>query len=150
VNDLSDEFVQGPGLASPMLLESLQDQATQLLGLFQKAACPRLFVIQGFNNLGCNRILFLGREARETPGMLAEPAPSVSWEPGFGDSSLGLSLNYSVTDFASQYNVRTQLRRRIFERFREERIQMPYPTRTVFLHEGRPATDGAGERGAGA
>jgi len=89
-----------------------------------------------------------GDVARETPGMLAEPAPSVSWEPGFGDSSLGLSLNYSVTDFASQYNVRTQLRRRIFERLREERIQMPYPTRTVFLHEERPGTDGAGERGA--
>jgi small-conductance mechanosensitive channel len=91
-----------------------------------------------------------GDVVREVPGMLAEPAPSVSWDPGFGDSSLGLSLNYSVTDFASQYSVRTQLRRRIFERFREERIQMPYPTRTVFLHEGRPATDGAGERGAGA
>ena len=41
-------------------------------------------------------------------------------------------------------------RQRIFERFREERIRMPYPTRTVFLHEGRPGTDGAGERGAGA
>jgi small-conductance mechanosensitive channel len=80
--------------------------------------------------------------AREAPGMLSEPAPSVSWEPGFGDSSLGLSLNYSVSDFAAQYGVRNQLRQRIFERFREERIQMPYPTRTVFLHEPRPGKDG--------
>lgn len=89
--------------------------------------------------------------AREVPGMLAEPAPSVSWDPGFGESSLGLSLNYSVTEFAAQYGVRNQLRQRIFERFREERIQMPYPTRTVFLHNetGSGPAGGAGEGGVG-
>jgi small-conductance mechanosensitive channel len=92
-----------------------------------------------------------GAVAREAPGMLAEPAPSVSWEPGFGDSSLGLSLNYSVADFAAQFAVRNQLRQRIFERFREERIQMPYPTRTVFLHNEKVSgPDGAGERRADA
>jgi small-conductance mechanosensitive channel len=87
-----------------------------------------------------------GAVAREAHGMMAEPAPSVSWDPGFGDSSLGLSLNYSVTDFAAQYAVRNQLRQRIFERFREERIRMPYPTRTVFLHETRAEADGAGKQ----
>jgi small-conductance mechanosensitive channel len=86
-----------------------------------------------------------GAVARDIPGMLAEPAPSVSWDPGFGDSSLGLSLNYSVADFVSQYSVRNQLRQRIFQRFREEHIRMPYPTRTVFLHETRPEADGLGE-----
>jgi small-conductance mechanosensitive channel len=87
-----------------------------------------------------------GAVAREAPTMLAEPAPSVSWDPGFGDSWLGLSLNYSVADFAAQYAVRNQLRQRIFERFREERIRMPYPTRTIFMHEGGPGKDGAGEQ----
>lgn len=87
--------------------------------------------------------------ARDTPSMLAEPAPSVTWEPGFSDSSLGLSLNYSVIDFAAQYPVRNQLRRRIFDRFREESIRMPYPTRTVFVHETRTGTDGVGEGRAG-
>ncbi len=71
--------------------------------------------------------------AREMPAMLREPAPSVTWDPGFGDSSVGLSLNYSVSDFASQFAVRNELRKRIFAQFREERIEMPYPTRTVFL-----------------
>jgi small-conductance mechanosensitive channel len=31
--------------------------------------------------------------------------------------------------------VRNELRKRIFLRFRQERIQIPYPTRTVYLHE---------------
>lgn len=82
--------------------------------------------------------------AREMPAMLAEPVPSVSWEPGFGDSWLGLSLNYSVADFAAQYTVRNELRQRIFGRFREEGICMPYPTRTIFSHETRPEAGGAG------
>jgi small-conductance mechanosensitive channel len=92
--------------------------------------------------------------ARDVPGMLAEPAPSVSFDPGFGDSSVGLSLNYSVSDFASQFSVRNELRRRIFARFREEQIEMPYPTRTVFLQgeagglaKGREP--GAGSQGQG-
>ena len=90
-----------------------------------------------------------GDVAREVPGMLAEPAPSISWDPGFGESSLGLSLNYSVTEFAAQYGVRNQLRQRIFERFREERIRMPYPTRTVFLHnETGSGPDGGAGRDA--
>jgi small-conductance mechanosensitive channel len=85
-----------------------------------------------------------GVVARETPAMLAEPAPSVSWDPGFGDSSLGLSLNYSVADFVSQFTVRNLLRQRIFERFSQEGIRMPYPTRTIFLHQTRPEADGTG------
>src|SRR3984893_10233209 len=71
--------------------------------------------------------------AREIAGMLAEPAPSVALDPGFGASSLGFSLNYSVSEFANQFGVRNELRRRILLRFREERIEMPYPTRTVLL-----------------
>jgi small-conductance mechanosensitive channel len=71
----------------------------------------------------------------EIPGMLAEPAPSVALDPGFGDSSLGFSLNYSVGEFVNQFGVRNELRKRILLRFREERIEMPYPTRTVIVHE---------------
>jgi small-conductance mechanosensitive channel len=75
--------------------------------------------------------------AREIPGMLADPVPSVSFDPGFGDSSLGLTLGYQVAEFANQYGVRNELRKRIYKRFQEENITMPFPTRTVYL-EGAP------------
>jgi len=77
--------------------------------------------------------------APEVPGMLADPAPSVSFDPGFGESSLGFTLNYQVAEFASQFGVRNELRRRIFRRFRQEGIDMPFPTRTVYLQEPMPA-----------
>ncbi len=64
--------------------------------------------------------------------MLADPAPSVTFDPGFGDSALGFTLNYQVAEFASQFSVRHELRKRIFRRFREEGIRIPFPARTVY------------------
>jgi small-conductance mechanosensitive channel len=75
---------------------------------------------------------------REIPGMLADPAPSVTFDPGFGDSALGLTLNYQVAEFASQFSVRNELRRRIFCRFREEGIRIPFPARAVYMHPPEP------------
>ena len=73
--------------------------------------------------------------AGQIPGMLADPAPSVAFDPGVSEFAVGFSLNYQVAEFASQFAVRNELRKRIFLRFREERIQIPYPTRTVYLRE---------------
>jgi small-conductance mechanosensitive channel len=75
---------------------------------------------------------------REIPGMLADPAPSVTFDPGFGDSALGLTLNYQVAEFASQFSVRHELRKRIFRRFREEGIRIPFTARAVYLHGPEP------------
>lgn len=72
--------------------------------------------------------------AKEIPGMLADPAPSVSLDPGFGDSSLGFTVGYQVAEFANQAGVRHHLRKRIYRRFQEEGIEMPFPTRTVYVH----------------
>jgi small-conductance mechanosensitive channel len=70
----------------------------------------------------------------EISGLLAEPAPGVTFDPGFGESALGFTLGFQVAEFANQFGVRHQLRKRIFRRFQEEGIQMPFPTRTVYLH----------------
>jgi small-conductance mechanosensitive channel len=79
------------------------------------------------------------RGAREIPGMLADPAPWVMFDPGFGDSALGLTLNYQVAEFASQFTVRHELRKRILRRFREEGIRIPFPARAVYMHGPEPS-----------
>jgi small-conductance mechanosensitive channel len=68
-------------------------------------------------------------------GLLAEPAPSVQLIPGFGESGMSFTLGYSVSEFADQYGVQHELRKRILKRFRTEGIKMPYPTRTVYVRE---------------
>ena len=69
----------------------------------------------------------------EVPGMLADPAPSVAFDPGFAEWSMGFTVNFYVTEFASQFGVRNELRKRILKRFREERVGIPYPTRIIHL-----------------
>jgi len=77
----------------------------------------------------------LAKAAPEIPGMLQDPAPSVAFDPGFGDGGMGFSVNFQVADFASQGPVRNELRRRVLTRFRADRIEISYPTRTVFLRD---------------
>ena len=69
----------------------------------------------------------------EVPGLVAEPAPAVTFDPGFGESSLNFTLGFQIAEFSNQYSVRHELRKRILQRFREERIHMPFPTRSIFL-----------------
>ena len=76
--------------------------------------------------------------AREIPGLLPEPAPSVALDPGFGDSALGFTLNYQVAEFSNQFAVRNELRKRILRRFKEDGIAIPFPTRTVHLDGPKP------------
>ena len=74
--------------------------------------------------------------AGKIAGLLAEPAPLVRFIPGFGDSALNFTLICQVAEFVDQFLVQHELRKRIWKRFRAERIEMPYPTRTVYLREG--------------
>ncbi|HEY3836731.1 MAG TPA: mechanosensitive ion channel family protein [Bryobacteraceae bacterium] len=75
------------------------------------------------------------KAAADVPGVLADPAPVVRFAPGFGDSALQFTLSCNVTEFSEQFRVQHELRKRILQRFRAENIDMPFPTRTVFLKQ---------------
>ena len=73
------------------------------------------------------------RASGEVEGLLADPAPFVRLNPGFGESSLNFTLICQVREFVDQYTVQHELRHRILARFRKEGIAIPYPQRTVHL-----------------
>ena len=73
--------------------------------------------------------------ALDIPGLLAEPEPFVRFIPGFGESSLDFTLICQVREFVDQYLAQHELRKRIFKRFNEEGIKIPFPHRTVYLRE---------------
>jgi small-conductance mechanosensitive channel len=75
------------------------------------------------------------KAATEVPGMLSDPEPFVRFIPGFGDSSLDFTLICQVKEFTDQYLAQHELRKRIFSRFRDEGIEIPFPHRTVYLRE---------------
>jgi small-conductance mechanosensitive channel len=71
--------------------------------------------------------------ARQIDGMVADAAPSVLLDPGFGDFFLGFSVNYQVAEFNYQGSVRAALRKRILKRLHQEGIRLPYPVRRVYF-----------------
>lgn len=75
------------------------------------------------------------RGVGEIPGLLRDPEPFVRFIPGFGDSSLDFTLICQVQEFVDQYLAQHELRKRIFKRFQEEGIEIPFPHRTVYLRE---------------
>jgi small-conductance mechanosensitive channel len=78
-------------------------------------------------------------------GLLAQPAPSVSFSPGFGASSMDFSLNMQVRQFTDQYSVQSDLRKRIVKKFKEAGIEMPFPTRTLVLDKSARGLAGGSE-----
>lgn len=71
----------------------------------------------------------------EISGLLGDPEPLVRFIPGFGDSSLDFTLICHVREFIDQHPVQHELRKRIFKRFKENNIEIPFPHRTVYLRE---------------
>ena len=84
------------------------------------------------------------RAVGEIPGLLGDPAPFVRFIPGFGESSLDFTLICQVGEFVDQYYAQHELRKRIFRRFREEGIEIPFPHRTVYLREHPAAPPDSG------
>jgi len=81
---------------------------------------------------------------QEIPGLLADPAPFVRFIPGYGESSIDMTLICQVATFVDQYLAQSELRKRIFRRFRQEGIRIPFPARTVYLHQdSRPPAVGS-------
>ena len=77
-------------------------------------------------------------------GLLSAFPPDVKLIPGFGPSSLEFTLGIQVRTFVDQYQVQSELRKRILERFRKEGIELAMPSQTVVLHATGPhSPDGA-------
>jgi small-conductance mechanosensitive channel len=66
-------------------------------------------------------------------GLLPFPPPSAKLIPGFGESTLDFTLDVHIRRFVDQYQVQSELRRRILERFQEEGIEAPLPTQRLLL-----------------
>src|SRR3970282_2807594 len=73
----------------------------------------------------------------EIPGLIKDPEPFVRFIPGFGESSLDFTLICQVREVVDQYLAQHELRKRIFKRFNEEGIEIPFPHRTVYLGGGK-------------
>jgi small-conductance mechanosensitive channel len=75
----------------------------------------------------------------EIKGLLSDPAPYVLFLPGASDYPVSFQLNFSVSEFGSQYFAQSELRKRLFKRLRVENVNLVFPTRTALLEQKNPA-----------
>lgn len=78
-------------------------------------------------------ILEEARGAKDVAGLVAEDPFYITWIPGLTDSALVLSLNFNVEEFANQFGVQSELRRRIYRRMESEGVSLGAPTQIVGL-----------------
>ena len=70
---------------------------------------------------------------KELEGLLDDPKPVLRFNPGFGESSLNFTLVCHVREFTDQFIIQHELRKRIFKRFKQEGIEIPFPQRVVHI-----------------
>lgn len=71
--------------------------------------------------------------AEQHPMVLKNPEPAVAFM-NFGEFSLDFELRVYLADLLTGVDVRNDLRVAIFERFREEGIEIPFPQRNLNIH----------------
>lgn len=73
----------------------------------------------------------------EQKAVLKNPKPFVLFED-FGDSALIFSVNFYITDSFAEPRIKSQIRYRVDERFRENQVTIPYPQRDVHIFQHKP------------
>jgi small-conductance mechanosensitive channel len=77
--------------------------------------------------------LDVARQVRSSvDGGVSDEDPLVRFHT-FGDSSINFEIRMLVREFESQGPIRHELIKRLHERFNEERIDIPFPIRTVIM-----------------
>ena len=70
----------------------------------------------------------------ESDGAIKNCEPFVRFKE-FGDSSINLKVYLRAKDFVSQFKLKHDLMKRIYERFQKEGINIPFPITTVHLQK---------------
>lgn len=79
--------------------------------------------------------------AEQQEGIVERPSPFVLFDD-FGDSSLVFSLHFFVTDSFVDPKIKSQVRFKIDDKFRENGITVPFPQRDVHLFQQPPLEPG--------
>ena len=79
----------------------------------------------------------LEETAREQTGVLKDPEPFVQFDD-FGDSALVFSLNFFIEDGFRVPRMRSEMRYRIDDEFRNNGVTIPFPQRDVHVYQKGP------------
>jgi len=89
--------------------------------------------------------------AQQTDRVIEQPKP-ICLLTGFGDSAVDLELRFWINDPINGLgNVKSEVLLKIWDKFHEHGIEIPFPQRDIHIRSPQPiAVAAAGDRGAGA
>lgn len=73
---------------------------------------------------------------REVPGGIPGFEPSIRYHT-FGDYSIKFTVVLRVKEFTDQHIIKHEFIKRLHERYKKEGIEIPFPTRTVYMQEAK-------------
>lgn len=76
----------------------------------------------------------LKEAAEQQNGVLKQPKPFVRFN-NYGDSSLDFTVYFWATEVFRVENIKSEIRVRIFELFKENNINIPFPQRVVHIRD---------------
>lgn len=65
-------------------------------------------------------------------GLLRDPEPAVILD-SFGESSINLKVRFWTHDYNVGWDIKRDLMKKVYDEFNKKGIEIPFPTRTVFL-----------------
>jgi len=78
--------------------------------------------------------------ASKVPGVLRQPHPRVLLRE-FADSSINYGMQVSIDEFDNYHLIMSDIRKEIFYALQRYGVSIPFPIRTVYQHEGKPAPE---------
>ncbi len=86
-----------------------------------------------------HEVITIAIEAAKRPERVVETPEPVCWLLEFGDSSLNFTLRFWIKDAEEGVtNVQGNVMLALWDAFKENNIEIPYPHREVFVHEVKP------------
>jgi small-conductance mechanosensitive channel len=77
----------------------------------------------------------VSQAVHEVEGMVADPAPTVMFIPGFGANSLDFTVNCQIEDVVTQAKITHEVRKRLLKRLKKEEIEFPYRQQVIYIRE---------------
>lgn len=82
----------------------------------------------------------LARCALETAGVCAQPPPEVRLT-AYQDFAILYIVKFWIDDFSRYYTIESDVLKRVWYHFKREKIQIPFPIREVYHHQGGIVSD---------
>lgn len=74
------------------------------------------------------------KAVKEQQGVLSQPAPTVRFQE-YGDSSLNFSVFFWCDEVFRVESIKSQIRVRLYEYFKENNVEIPFPQRVVHMKQ---------------